>query len=256
MKAMIFAAGLGTRLGDITRDMPKALVKVGGVPMLERVILKLRDAGITCIVVNVHHHAQSIISFLAANQNFGIDIRVSDESDRLLDTGGGLLKARTLLEGDEPVLVHNADILTDFDIRKMQQAHESSSRRDVTLLVSQRHTSRYLLFNNEGRMTGWTNITTGEIRSPFGKEHAAEMQRLAFDGIHIVNPAIFPLLQQYAEAESKFSITPFYTDMCRQLDIEAYTPDEIFHWIDIGKPDSLRLAENTLSEFRLTPSQE
>ncbi len=255
MKAMIFAAGLGTRLGEITRDTPKALVEVGGIPMLARVLLKLKVAGVSYIVVNVHHHAQAIVSYLVANNNFGIDIRISDESDRLLDTGGGLLKARPLLDGSEPILLHNADILTDFDIRKMQDAHESSSR-DVTLLVSQRSTSRYLLFDREGRMTGWTNVRTGEVRSPFGLDSVGNMCMKAFDGVHIVNPTIFPLLRQYAEAESKFSITPFYTDMCRRLDIESYTPAENFHWIDIGKPDSLRLAENTLSEFRQTPPAE
>ena len=117
MKAMIYAAGLGTRLRPLTDDRPKALIEVGGKPMLQHVIENIKKAGITRAVVNVHHFAGKVIDFLDRNGNFGIDIAISDESDRLLDTGGGLLKARPLLDGDEPILLHNADILTDLDLR-------------------------------------------------------------------------------------------------------------------------------------------
>lgn len=250
MKAMIFAAGLGTRLGDITRTIPKALVEVGGEPMLKRVILKLRDAGIRYMVVNVHHHARCIIDYLAVNDNFGIDIRVSDESGLLLDTGGGLLKARPLLDGDEPILVHNADILTDFDIPAMQSAHEKAGA-DATLLVASRQTSRYLLFDGDMRMVGWENVKTGEKRTPFPPADIENASPLAFGGVHIVSPAVFPRLAVYS-SEPKFSITPFYTDECARLDIRGYTPAEAYSWIDIGKPDSLTQAESIVSGLRPT----
>lgn len=248
MKAMIFAAGLGTRLGEITRTLPKALVEVGGEPMLKRVILKLKDAGVSFMVINVHHHAGCITDYLKANGNFGVDIRISDESDMLLDTGGGLLKARHFLEGQEPVIVHNADILTDFDIPAMLSAHLGSGA-DATLLAASRQTSRYLLFNPSGRMVGWENIKSGEIRSPLPSKELSEAKRLAFGGVHIINPTIFPRLADYT-SEAKFSITPFYTDECANLDIRAYTPEENYNWIDIGKPDSLIKAENIVSRLR------
>lgn len=254
MKAMIFAAGLGTRLGDITREKPKALVEVGGEPMLKRVILKLKSAGIREMVVNIHHYGQTIIDYLNANGNFGISIAVSDERDQLLDTGGGLLKARGLLGGEEPILIHNADILTDFDIQEMERAH-SLSKSDATLLVANRVTSRYLLFDRDMRMVGWKNVKTGEVRSPFGNlmENpdyiADEIQLFAFGGVHIVNPAIFPMLASFTD-EAKFSITPFYTDSCSVLKIKGYLPSQEYNWIDIGKPDSLTAAENIVSKLR------
>lgn len=254
MKAMIFAAGLGTRLGDITREKPKALVEVGGEPMLKRVILKLKSAGITDMVVNVHHHGEAIIDYLNANNNFGISIAISDERDQLLDTGGGLLKARGFLDGYEPILIHNADILTDFDIHEMERAH-SLSKSEATLLVANRATSRYLLFDRNMRMVGWKNVKTGEVRSPFSNllENPVcpeeEIQPLAFGGVHIVNPSIFPMLASYTD-EAKFSITPFYTDSCAALRIKGYLPSQEYNWIDIGKPDSLTAAENIVSRLR------
>lgn len=254
MKAMIFAAGLGTRLGDITREKPKALVEVGGEPMLKRVILKLKSADVTDMVVNVHHHGEAIIDYLNANNNFGISISISDERDQLLDTGGGLLKARGFLEGHEPILIHNADILTDFDIQEMVRAH-SLSESDATLLVANRSTSRYLLFDRNMRMIGWKNVKTGEVRSPFEnlmKNQGCfekEIQPLAFGGVHIVNPSIFPMLASYTD-EAKFSITPFYTDSCAALRIKGYLPSQKYNWIDIGKPDSLTAAENIVSKLR------
>lgn len=254
MKAMIFAAGLGTRLGDLTRVKPKALVEVGGEPMLKRVILKLKDAGIDYMVVNIHHHAAAIKQYLEANNNFGVTIRISDESDCLLDTGGGLLKARHLLDGNEPILLHNADILTDFDIRRMEEDHLASSAT-VTLLVADRSTSRYLLFDDDMRMRGWENLKTGEIRSPFENINGQNLRRLAFGGVHIVNPEIFSSLATYTE-EAKFSITPFYTDSCATLYVNGYMPKDAYSWVDIGKPDSLIAAENIVSRLQLIQQQE
>ena len=156
---MIFAAGLGTRLRPLTDNMPKALVSVAGKTMLERVILKLKDAGFHDITINIHHFGSQIIDFLRANQNFGVDIHISDERGELLDTGGGIKKARPLLESNEPFLIHNADILTDLDLNAFYH-HHLESDADATLLTNHRKTSRYLLMNQDNRLCGWTNIST------------------------------------------------------------------------------------------------
>lgn len=248
MKALIFAAGLGTRLGSITQTCPKALVEVGGEPMLKRVILKLKRTGIDDMVVNIHHHADMIRDYLSSNNNFGVNILLSDESNELLDTGGGLLKAKDLLGTDSPVLLHNADILTDFNVSEMIESHRKSEA-DVTLLVAQRTTSRYLLFDDTLRMKGWTDIRTGEIRSPWPDDEASACQKLAFGGVHIVNPSVFPLLENYSR-EAKFSITPFYTSSCKSLRISGFIPAENYNWVDIGKPESLKVAENIVSGFQ------
>lgn len=256
MIAMIFAAGLGTRLGAITHNTPKALVEVGGIPMLKRVILKLKDAGIRRMVVNVHHYAEDIIAYLDANSRFGIEIDVSDERDRLLDTGGGLLKARKLLEGTEPILLHNADILTDFDIDEMHRCHERSDA-EVTLLVGERSTSRYFLFNERMRMVGWKNMRTGEIRSPWHDDSLLTARPLAFGGIHIISPDIFDTLASYRQRhDEKFSITPFYVEECKKLNISGFIPEHNYSWIDIGKPDSLIAAESIVAKLQPTFRQE
>ena len=147
MKAMIFAAGLGTRLRPLTDHTPKALVSVAGKPMLERVILRLKEAGFNDITVNIHHFGEQIIEFLRANNDFGITIHLSDERDMLLDTGGGIKKARPFLDGNEPFLVHNADILSDINLAELYRHHRESNA-EATLLVSQRQTSRYLLLDD------------------------------------------------------------------------------------------------------------
>lgn len=250
MKALIFAAGLGTRLGSITSTCPKALVEVGGEPMLKRVILKLKAAGINDFVVNVHHHAQMIVDYLKANDYFGANISISDESQHLLDTGGGLLKARNLLDGNEPVIIHNADILTDFDLCPMIKQH-LSSKADATLLVAKRETSRYLLFDNDMRMRGWTDVRTNEIRTPWDSDTVEQCTRYAFGGIHIVSPTIFPELEKFG-TEPKFSITPFYISACKNLNIMGFMPEESYHWCDIGKPQSLIDAQNIVSKLRPT----
>ena len=256
MKAMIFAAGLGTRLGAITQCKPKALVEVGGEPMLKRVILKLKDAGIKEIVVNVHHHATDIIDYLSANSYFGIHIAVSDERDKLLDTGGGLLQARNLLEGEEPILVHNADILTDFDLNEMMCRHEASASQ-ATLLVADRPTSRYLLFDDKMRMVGWKNITTDEVRSPWADDITVTATRLAFGGVHIISSDIFKNLAAYGlKHGEKFSMTPFYIEKCSELIICGFMPEKQYNWIDIGKPESLIAAENIASRLQPTIRRE
>ena len=162
-QAMIFAAGLGTRLRPLTDTMPKALVRVGGEPLLHRVVMNLKKAGFERIVINVHHFAEQIVDYLKTNDNFGLDIRISDESDALLDTGGGIRKAAPLFDPSSPILIHNVDILHNVDLAKL---YDTAADNDATLLVSRRDTSRYLIFNEEMRLNGWINIKTGEVKPP------------------------------------------------------------------------------------------
>ena len=245
MKAMIFAAGLGTRLRPLTNDRPKALVEVGGVAMLERVINRLKLHGITEIVINIHHFGEKIIEFIKENNNFGITIHISDERDLLLDTGGGILKAQQWLDGNEPIIIHNADILTDFDLHKMVEQHINSNA-DATLLVADRKTARYFYIGENNRLNGWTNISTGEVKP--ADYIALNTDKLrAFGGVHIVSPSIFSELQNYS-TEPKFSITPFYIDRCKDLKIMGYTPNEKYQWLDIGKIESIAIAEQEFIE--------
>lgn len=240
MKAMIFAAGLGTRLRPLTNDRPKALVTINGVTMLERVIKYLISYGVDEMVINIHHFGEKIIEFLAENNNFGITIHISDERDLLLETGGGILKARKYLEGREPFIICNADILTNLDLNKMYENHVSSGV-DVTLLVAARETSRYLVFDNSDMLIGWTNIVTEECR-PSDLILDGNVKMLAFGGVHLISPSIFEKLEGYS-LDPKFSITPFYVDMCRNMKIVGYIPNENYYWHDIGKLESLKNAE-------------
>ena len=230
---MIFAAGLGTRLRPLTDNMPKALVSVAGKTMLERVILKLKDAGFHDITINIHHFGSQIIDFLRANQNFGVDIHISDERGELLDTGGGIKKARPLLESNEPFLIHNADILTDH--------HHLESDADATLLTNHRKTSRYLLMDQNNRLCGWTNISTGEVLPKELDYPSDHYQLQAFGCVHVLSPSIF----RYMEDErwtGKFSIIPFYVDICPKARIQGF-PIDSENWFDVGKPETLAKAE-------------
>lgn len=244
MKAMIFAAGLGTRLRPLTDTMPKALIPVAGIPMLERVIRRMIDAGFDDITINVHHFAPMIIDFLRSNNNFGISIHISDETDTLLDTGGGILKARRWLDGKEPVLIHNADILTDLNLADIYR-HHIDSHADATLLVDHRNTSRYLLFDSNNRLCGWTNTATGEIR-PNGFSYNPEIHSpRAFGGIHVISPSIFPSLANYS-SNPVFSIVPYYLSAADSMKIKGYTPASPYYWLDIGKPESLAAANSSI----------
>lgn len=243
MQAMIFAAGLGTRLKPLTDSMPKALVRVGGKPLIEHVIMKLKDAGVGRIVVNVHHFAGQIKSFLAANDNFGVDIRVSDESEMLLETGGGIKKAAPLFSPDEPVLIHNVDILSNVDLRKF---YDSSTGNDATLLVSDRKTRRYLLFDDDMTLRGWTNVETGEVRMKNYELRIKneELRKFAFSGIHIFSPRLFPLLENYPD---KFGIMDFYLGADSGANIKGYLKNDL-RLMDVGKLDTLKDAEEFLKE--------
>lgn len=246
MKAMVFAAGRGTRLRPLTDSLPKALAPVGDRPALQHVLEHIKSLGIKDVVVNVHHFPEMICRFLSDNDNFGLNISISDESDLLLDTGGGLLKALPLLGDEDAVLLHNADIWTDADLGRMIEIH-SATDAGATLLAWERDSSRRLLFDPDGRMAGWCNLLSLETR-PAGLD-IDRFRPLAFGGVHIISPSMFPLLEDYGKRNGNvFSITPFYIDACRCAAINAYSPASDFHWFDIGRPESLRQA----SEFVLS----
>ena len=213
MRAMIFAAGLGTRLRPLTDRRPKALVPVGGVPLLHRLLTKLHTAGCTHAVVNVHHHAGQIIDFLA-NHDYNMRIDISDESDMLLDTGGGF------------TATFRPDCLAQ-------------------VVVSERPTSRYLLFDNDNRLAGWHNVNTGATRPP-GIDTTA-LHPYAFAGIHLVSPRIFALMADYPD---KFSIIDFYLEAMHNETIAAYRPDD-FAMLDVGKIDTLAAANNFVTQYNL-----
>lgn len=242
MKAMIFAAGLGTRLKPLTDTMPKALVPVDGHPLLEIQIRRLMEAGVTDIVINVHHFADQIRDFIDRNGGFGANVRFSDETERLLETGGGIKKAAPLLQdGDTsvPFLVHNVDILSDVDLRAFCEAGQG---RAAMLLVSPRSTQRYLLFDNENRLVGWTNVKTGEVRTPYPQLDVENCRKYAFAGIHLFSPSLFPEFEAWGEA---FSIIDFYLSVCDRIPIYAYCKEDL-RLIDVGKLDTLARAEDFL----------
>lgn len=245
MKAMIFAAGLGTRLKPITDTLPKALVPVGGEPLLYHVITKLKAAGYTELVINVHHFAGLIREYLATH-DFGLPISISDETSELLETGGGIAHAKDLiLPTGEPFLIHNVDILSNLDIPwfRSQTRPEAVS----TLLVSERETSRYLLFDGEMRLVGWTNVTTGEVRSPYPDLNPDHYRRLAFAGIHNLSPAIFDAFEQ-AGFTGRFPIMDFYIRECAHYPIYGVRAPGL-RLLDVGKVDSLAQAEELLASL-------
>ena len=241
MKAMIFAAGLGTRLKPLTDRMPKALVPIQGKPLLEHLILKLKAAGFGELVINVHHFPDQIISFLQQNNYFGLHIDISDERDRLLDTGGGLLKARRFF-ADEPFLAHNVDILSNLDLKDFIAAHCKESL--ATLVVSRRTTARYLLFDKENHLRGWQNTQTGETK-PRGI-HTDGLQPLAFSGIQILSPAIFDRMR---DLPPKFSMTDLYLKCCTTDIVRAYIPSD-YRMLDVGKIDVIQEAEKFFCDIR------
>lgn len=230
MKALIFAAGLGTRLKPLTDTMPKALVPVNGRPMIEGVLKKIIAAGYDDIVINVHHFADQIVEFVRAHDSFGVKISFSDETDLLRETGGGIRHAAPLLKNsDTPILVHNVDIESDLDLKWLMNNYTEGDL--ATLVVSERETSRYLLFDNDRLLIGWTNVDTGEIRSPYPGIDTSECTKLAFSGIHLISPEIFSIMDGWPE---KFSIMDFYLTVCREHKIRAVQPSKL-NLRDIGK---------------------
>lgn len=236
MQAMILAAGLGTRLKPWTLSHPKALVPVNGVPMLERVILNLKSYGFDKIVVNVHHFASQIEDFLLS-RDFGVDIQISDETDRLLDTGGAILKAAPLFSPG-PVLVHNVDILSDAGLDNLMAAHERSGA-DSTLLVSDRKSSRKFIFDSDLMLRGWHNLRDDEYKPADFVRDSCDME-YAFSGIHVVGCHEIEEMRRIGQ-EGKFSIVDFLLSDIHDCKVMGYVQPRL-ELIDIGKPETLRLA--------------
>lgn len=239
MKAMVFAAGLGTRLKPLTDTMPKALVPVNGKPLIDITLERLGRAGVTEAVVNAHHFADQLAAHIARH-DYGFPVRISYERETLLDTGGGLRKAAALFSpGDDPILIHNVDILSNADLPALH-ATCAEQGDDVALLVSERQTQRYLLFGDDMRLRGWTNIATGEVRSPYPALHPEKLRRLAFSGIHCISPRCFKEMAAFPE---KFPIMDFYLSLCSRLTIRAVTQTGL-RLLDVGKQDTLQKAED------------
>ena len=245
MNALILAAGLGTRLGDLTSDRPKALVEVCGRTMLEHQLKHLSSAGFDRFVINIHHFAPKVKAFLEEHNNFGLDIRLSDESDLLLDTGGGIRKAMRLFGGEQPVLVHNVDIFSSVDLKALYSGHIESGA-DSTLLVAQRSTSRYLYFDADGLLHGWSNEKTGQVRSPYPDFDKSQFTPCAFQGIHVLSQTLLPLLD--AIPEPRFSITDFYVDNAARLRLRSVLSDP-GNWVDAGKPETLERASQIIRAY-------
>ena len=257
MQSMIFAAGLGTRLKPLTDRIPKALVRVGGKPLIEYVLKNLVAAGSKRIVVNVHHFANQIIEYLQQN-DFGVDIRVSDETEMLLDTGGGIKNAAPFFNTSEPVLIHNVDILSNVDLRALYNyacEAEIEQKVDAVLLVSLRKTKRYLIFNKDMRLVGWTNVDTGEVKSPYETLRELTFTQpydnnnvtneqygytlFAFSGIHIIGNKVFEAMN---ECSAKFPIMDFYLKYAKDLHFVGKVKNDL-KLMDVGKLDTLSEAD-------------
>lgn len=249
-QAMILAAGLGTRLQPLTDSMPKALVPVGGRPLIDIVVGRLRQQGYQRFVVNVHHFAQQVIDHVAAS-DYATLVSFSEERDQLLETGGGLKKAAPLFLSDEPILIHNVDILDNVDYQWLSRQH--LPEEDAVLLVSRRQTQRYLLFDNGMRLMGWKNIATGEVRSPYEyirrtglSQHGEPLNMFAFSGIHSFSPRLFPLMDRFPD---RFPIIDFYLSICHRSRVVGLLKDDL-RLLDVGKIDSLQQAEDFLQTNR------
>ena len=276
-QAMILAAGLGTRLKPLTDTMPKALVPVGGTPLLDIIIRRLQAQGYDRFVINVHHFAQQIIDHInkvypqndVNSQELTAKspkILISDETEALLETGGGLKKAQVLFRDNEPILIHNVDILDNVDYGWFSRQHLADE--DAVLLVSRRKTKRYLLFDNAMRLMGWKNIETGEVKSPFqwlresdftiddnlqvvSKANSqwliakSQLYAFAFSGIHSFSPRLFPLMDRFPD---RFPIIDFYLSVCHRSHIVGLVKNDL-QVLDVGKLDSLEHAEQFQKTF-------
>ena len=240
MKTMIFAAGLGTRLKPMTDTMPKALVPVGGRPLLQILLEKLARHGCTEAVINVHHFADMIEEWCASHHT-DISIRFSDERAELLETGGGIRHAMPLLSGGR-FLIHNVDILSNADLARFYAEGEGKA---ATLLVRERKTQRYLLFDESMRLVGWINEATGQVKSPYPDLQPDKCRRYAFSGIHQIDPVLFPRFEGWP---AKFSIIDFYLSICRDVPVYGHL-QEGFRLMDVGKLDTLTQAELFLKEI-------
>lgn len=262
---MILAAGLGTRLKPLTDRIPKALVRVGEQPLLDRLVMRLRAQGYQRFVVNVHHLADQIEQHIVEQNNYGVLVYISDEREELLETGGALKKAAPFFDDDEPILIHNVDILDNVDYQWFRRQHLDDE--DAVLLVSRRNTKRYLLFDNAMRLMGWVNTETGELRSPYdwvrnpyeaqldleqlhisiwpyaNTQQPTEFNLFAFSGIHSFSPRLFPLMEKFPD---RFPIMDFYLQTCHRTRIYGCQKPDL-KVLDVGKLDTLKQAEEFIS---------
>lgn len=241
MKAMIFAAGLGTRLKPLTDSMPKAMVPVGGKPLLQHVIERLKLYGFDEILINVHHFANQVIDFVESNNCFDIRIEFSDESDKLLDTGGAVKKASWFFDDNKPFLIHNVDILSNIDLKRLYDTHLQRGA-DASVVVSRRDTFRYLLFEDNNRLVGWVNEKTGEVKPQSKQFDDSRYNKYAFSGIQVLSPSLFDSFEEFPD---RFSIIDFYLNVCNKKEVIGYIPDN-FSMIDVGKIDTLDEVERYL----------
>jgi N-acetyl-alpha-D-muramate 1-phosphate uridylyltransferase len=235
---MLLAAGLGTRLRPLTDHTPKALLEVGGVPILEHIARRLIAAGADRLIINLHHLGEQIERYVAERGGWGVEVVFSREPEQPLETGGGVLHGQPLFRGDAPFFLHNTDILSDLDLRAMYEAHVATPDALATLAVMERATSRYLLFDDRG-LFGRTDESKGlelRVREPVGK-----VQRLAFGGVHVVSPRIFSLITE----RGAFSILDPYLRLAGEgYPVLPYRTDGV-RWLDIGKPEQLEDARAT-----------
>ncbi|MCT4614402.1 MAG: sugar phosphate nucleotidyltransferase [Marinifilaceae bacterium] len=243
LNGLIFAAGLGSRLSPLTDDKPKALVEINGKSLLERAILKLKDSGVNRMVINVHYMADKIIKFLKEKDYFDTDIRISDEKEQLLETGGGLMYAKDLFLPNVPILIYNVDVITDTDLSGMLDCF-NLSKPMALLAVRERQSSRYLMFNQKNELCAWKNIKTNEMK--ISKHNNGESNTYAFSGIQIISYDYF----KYYFREGAYSIIESYLELAKEFAIKSYnhTNDR---WYDIGKIDSFYQIEKELEDFNL-----
>ena len=254
---MIFAAGLGTRLKPLTDKMPKALVPLGGKSLLQWQVEKLLEAGIDDIIVNVHHFPDMIIDAIRESKGWGAHIEVSDERECLLETGGGLRKVKNekLKMKNEPILACNADILSNIDIRALVEKYAQTGVSQ--LVVSERETQRYLLFDEKNRLRGWTNVATGEVRPECLSAKLGGLRKLAFSGMQILAPDVLDRLREMPQ--DKFSLIDFYLHLCTNCQLstvncqlstlQAYVPKD-YRMMDVGKIDQIEAAEAFAESLR------
>lgn len=240
MKALIFAAGLGTRLLEHTKDKPKALVLLNGKPLIRHSIEHLKSFGISDITINVFHFADQVIDYLEENHFFGINIHISDERQMLLDTGGGLINAFRFLKGSEPILIYNVDVISNLDLNELLKYH-LTHKSLATLVVRKRETSRYLMFDKDLQMTGWKNFKSGETVIS-RKDLFIESVPYAFSGIHLIEPQLLDMITE----QGKFPIMDLYLRLAQNQIIKAFV-DQSDLWMDLGKPDQLAAAETILA---------
>ncbi|MCX7986587.1 MAG: sugar phosphate nucleotidyltransferase [Bacteroidales bacterium] len=241
MKAMIFAAGKGTRLHPITHNLPKALVPFNGTPLLELLILKCLKYSITDIVINIHHHGEQIVEFLEKKRYFGINIQISDERSLLLDTGGGLKKATPFLHGNDPILIHNVDIVSDLDFNELLNKHQAAKAL-ATLAVMERSSNRRFLVNSQHLVCGWENVATGEQK--IVKNFGELLIPASYCGIAIIESHFLDLIKQ----EGIFSLTDTILDLAANYPIQTVFFPKI-KWADVGTPEKLKEAEELFKQI-------